>query len=445
MNSSRSTSALGLLVAVLACAAPVLATQRTEWLRPPQEEEDTTWGILDPHSVFDWNAMREESTLTGGWGGWRRRLSDAGIGVAGAYVTEAAGNPVGGTTQTARYTHNISLGVFLDLGRLIGVPDAYALVSASNRAGNSLSRDIPNFFAVQEIFGGQTTRLVHLALEKIVAGGHLSLVGGRIDALDDFATSPLYCYAQNLGFCGNPLSIPVNASVPSYPNTTWGLRARWSFTDNIYAMTGVYDAYADFRANRHHGVDFSIPHRSGGVAVMQEFGWQPLIARQLGLPGTVKVGGVYTSEPKVKFESGNQRSGTYDVYATIQQKLWEEPGATRQGLSGFLAVTYAPADLNTIEHFVDGGLLYTGLVPGRDRDVLGLFGLYGHFSPDLSRSQVMHHAPGIEHEAILELNYQYNITSWLYVQPDVQGVLRPSGTGRVPDALVLAAQLGVTL
>ena len=31
------------------------------------------------------------------------------------------------------------------------------------------------------------------------------------------------------------------------------------------------------------------------------------------------------------------------------------------------------------------------------------------------------------------------------IQPDVQGVLRPSGTGRVPDALVLAAQVGVTL
>jgi porin len=445
VNTSRLTSAAGLLVAVLACATPARATQRTEWLRPPQEEEDTTWGILDPHSIFEWNAMRAENTLTGGWGGERRRLSDAGIGFAGAYVMEAAGNPVGGTTQTARYTHNISLGVFFDLGRLIGVPDTYALVSASNRAGNSLSNDIPNFFAVQEIFGGQTTRLVHLAVEHVAAGGRLSLVGGRIDALDDFATSPLYCYAQNLGFCGNPLSIPVNASVSSYPNTTWGLRAQWSFTDNVYAMTGVYDAYSSFRANRHHGVDFTIPHRSGGVAVMQEFGWQPLIARRLGLPGTVKVGGEYTSEPKVKFESGNRRSGTYTVYATIQQKLWAEPGAAQQGLSGFLAVTYAPPELNTIDYFVDGGLLYTGLVPGRDRDVLGLFGLYGHFSPDLSRSQVVRHEPGMDHEAILELNYQYNITSWLYVQPDIQGLLRPSGTGRVQNALVLAAQLGVTL
>ena len=43
-----------------------------------------------------------------------------------------------------------------------------------------------------------------------------------------------------------------------------------------------------------------------------------------------------------------------------------------------------------------------------------------------------------------KLNYQYNVTSWLYLQPDVQGVLQPSGTGGVPDALVLAMQVGVT-
>ena len=55
----------------------------------------------------------------------------------------------------------------------------------------------------------------------------LDIVGGRINALDDFATSPLYCFAQNLGFCGNPLSIPVNASVPSYPGAAWGIRARY--------------------------------------------------------------------------------------------------------------------------------------------------------------------------------------------------------------------------
>ena len=443
MKASRWHIA-AVVVAIVSTAAPAFGNQRTGWMTPPQEEIDTTWGILDPHSLFDWNEMREEKSLTGGWGGERSRLREAGIGFAGSYVSETAGNPVGGTTHKLRYTHNIGLGVFLDLGRLVGLTETYVLVSASNREGNSLSRDIPNSFAVQQLYGGPTTRLVHLALEKILFDGRLDVVGGRIDALDDFATSPLYCYAQNLGFCGNPLSIPVDASVPSYPNTGWGIRARWSISENLYAMTGVYDAVAGFRRNRYHGVDFRIRHDSG-VAVMQELGWKPLLARALGLPGTFKLGGVYDSEPKVKFESGNRRSGTYQVYATLQQKLWQSAAKPTGGLSGFLAVTYAPPGLNTIEHFVDGGLVYIGLVPGRDTDALGLFALFGQFSSDLRRSQVESGAPGMNHESILELNYQYNVTPWFYLQPDVQGVLRPNGTGRVADSFVMAMQIGVTL
>src|SRR5262249_51330312 len=244
------------------------------------------------------------------------------------------------------------------------------------------------FIDVHQLHAGETTRLVHLAFEQILFDGRLDVVGGRIDALDDFATSPLYCYAQNLGFCGNPLSIPVNANVPSYPNTGWGIRARWEISENAYSMTGVYNPFEGFRKNRYHGVNFRIPDDSG-VAVMQEFGWKPLIASALGLPGTLKLGGLYDSEPKQNFESGDLGAGTYQVYATLQQKLWQEPGTTTiQGLSGFLAVTYAPPGVNTIEHFIDGGLVYIGLVPGRDTDALGLFALFGHFSSDLRRSQV---------------------------------------------------------
>src|SRR5262249_60517813 len=197
------------------------------------------------------------------------------------------------------------------------------------------------FIDVHQLHAGETTRLVHLAFEQILFDGRLDVVGGRIDALDDFATSPLYCYAQNLGFCGNPLSIPVNANVPSYPNTGWGIRGRWAISENVYAMTGVYDTLAGFRKNRYHGVDFSIRHDSG-VAVMQEFGWKPLVARALGLPGTFKVGGMYGSEPKVEFESGNLGPGTYQVYATLQQKPWQSAAKPWGGLSGLLAVTYAP-------------------------------------------------------------------------------------------------------
>ena len=86
-----------------------------------------------------------------------------------------------------------------------------------------------------------------------------------------------------------------------------------------------------------------------------------------------------------------------------------------------------------------------GLFPGYLLSALGLFALFGQFSSDLRRSQVESGAPGMNHESILELNYQYNVTPWFYLQPDVQGVLRPNGTGRVADSFVMAMQIGVTL
>jgi carbohydrate-selective porin OprB len=53
--------------------------------------------------------------------------------------------------------------------------------------------------------------------------------------------------------------------------------------------------------------------------------------------------------------------------------------------------------------------------------------------------------PAMTHEAVLELNFMYNATPWFHLQPEVQGVIRPNGTGLVSDALVLALQVGIDL
>ena len=49
-------------------------------------------------------------------------------------------------------------------------------------------------------------------------------------------------------------------------------------------------------------------------------------------------------------------------------------------------------------------------------------------------------------EDLIELTYSYQLARWCYVQPDVQYVVRPSGTDElVPNALVFVLRLGVEL
>ena len=49
-----------------------------------------------------------------------------------------------------------------------------------------------------------------------------------------------------------------------------------------------------------------------------------------------------------------------------------------------------------------------------------------------------------KYEAVLELTYRlYFRKSALFFQPDLQYVIRPGGTGKFDDALVLGCQIGV--
>jgi porin len=446
---SRQAFGAAIVGVLLICGVSSAGAQTfsTPWMHATQGDWATNWGILDPHILFLPGSWTQLTAATGNWDGIRSELAEAGVSAFGTYQSESAGNPVGGESQQFRYTHNIAMGVAMDLQRLAGLDDTYFLASASERFGNSLSYDIPNFFQVQQIFGHQTIRLVDMAVEHRFFDQKLDVVAGRINSLDDFATSPLYCYAQNLGFCGNPLSIPVNASVPSYPGAAWGIRARYELSPEFYSMTGAYNTYRDFRSDKFHGVDFSIRHNSG-VAIMEELGYSPEQLRQIGYAGDFKLGGLYDSESRLQFDTGKMRGGTWEVYLTGQQRLTRRPeGASdsHQGLWAFLALTYAPPKMNTLEYFADAGLLYFGLLPNRPNDEIGLFGLFGQFSSDLRDAERASHMPAMTHEAIIEANYMYNVTPSLTIQPDVQGVFRPTGTGLISDTLVLAVQASITL
>src|SRR5262249_14185666 len=135
----------------------------------------------------------------------------------------------------------------------------------------------------------------------------------------------LYCKAQNLAFCGNPLSIPIDVNISSYPNTAWGARARWQPEPAFYLMTGVYNPRAGFRANKYHRVDFSIRHDSGEI-VITELNVRPQHIGPHGLfttlPGNYKFGGYWDTEPRLDFKTGLQERGTGGFYLAFDQMVW---------------------------------------------------------------------------------------------------------------------------
>jgi porin len=121
-----------------------------------------------------------------------------------------------------------------------------------------------------------------------------------------------------------------------------------------------------------------------------------------------------------------------------------------QGLTPFVGFIFAPSsNSNIFPFFFMTGLVYQGLIPGRDRDVTALGLAYGEFSGALRRvGRDNHHIGGAGlgwrgFEMMLELTYEFALTPWLTVQPDAQYIIAPSGTSDIPDALVLGLQVSV--
>ena len=104
--------------------------------------------------------------------------------------------------------------------------------------------------------------------------------------------------------------------------------------------------------------------------------------------------------------------------------------------------------LSQVPYFFNAGVVARGLDPGRPRDVAAFGVIFGEFSNDLRSGQrdAQQFDPTIcvqDNETALEGTYIFRYMKGAYfIQPDMQYIIRPGGTGQIPNALVMGAQLG---
>lgn len=386
-----------------------------------------------------WKFWDEQIYMTDNWPGVRDKrdkLVDSGITATAAYVTDILGNPVGGIDQAIAYAGRLDVITLFELEKLANLKGLEFEVSASWASGRDLSEeDIGNIIPVSQIFAGDSVRLAGLSLEQSLFAGDLNIRAGRLATGDDFLTSPFYYHFVSSAMNGNPQSVPINIpSFTTYPVTTWGIRVRAKPVERFYVMGGAYNSDPSLGRDSAHGVDFSF---SGDVLAIGEIGY---IHNQekgsSGLPGNYKIGAYYDSEDFTDLSNPLRiHAGNYGLYVLLDQMVYREGGPeSDQGLWPFAAFTFAPSDRNTLPFYFYTGLVYHGLIPGRDNDATA-FGLaYGSFSDDLS---------GQDFEMVLEWAHEIALAPWLKLVPDVQYIIKPSGTSNIPDALVLGAEIAI--
>lgn len=437
-------------------------------------------------SQFNTHNWFKSDYATMNWFGERDLLATNGINISLNYLSNFAGNVTGGKSRGFTYCDNFTLDLEFHSEQLLGYKGGTLSVIMLNRDGNNLSaRNIGNQFAVQQVYGGSTTVFYGLTYEQRFCDDKISFKFGRMAAGDDFASSPLYWLYMNNGIDGNPQSLPVNGSFSTYPWSVWGARLRAKTSSETEAMVGVYQVTPQASIPYMHGLNWNI-NLNDGAMVIGQYGWAPeffkpaasslpaphdgkavvvssksdgknftpsidAIASETpqGLPGHYWMGGYYSTWTYPQFGSspGQQGAqvGAYGLYWHFDQMLYRMSPTKDTGLTAWSAFILCPQQNTAKVPFqYNGGLVYTGMIPCRPRD-LSIFGvIYGNFSSNYAQANQATAGGYATYELVYELGYRINMTKFAYIQPDAQWVINPGGTGTIPNALVLGAQIGVT-
>ncbi|MBB3812105.1 porin [Xanthomonas arboricola] len=398
-----------------------------------------------------------DTTLTGDWGGRRSAWAEHGVSVRGDYVSETFGVVDGGYEKnSARYAQQLRVGVDLDMAKLAGWDGGNLHVTINDRRGRSTSADlVGNRFPIQEVYGGQYTRLSEFSYDRSFHQGGTYLKLGFYAMGNQFASHTLLVNFVNAAFCAHPLAFSANSGWYNYPAARWGIEGAQQLTPQLNLHAGWFQVNPNLGFGARDTYAFK-PFASGttGAIFPLEFTWKPAASRY---PGVYKFGGYYDSSTVARRGLDTSRStGRDGAYLLVEQKLLT-PGADASiGLTGFAQFMASDHDSALMTRWYSVGGVYQGIgARTQDRIALGyVAGRINHRLLDARRAESIDAGVPADSplvglsaaEELYELAYSAQLTPWLMLRPDVQYIVNPGTYAytRTHNALVVGLQAKLT-
>ena len=384
--------------------------------------------------------------MFGNWDGWRYKIANKGVNFISSYFTDMIGNPVGGVAQGFAYCGSLGLAMDVDFERAADIKGFEFFVSAVWRTGTNLSRTkIKNQFPVQQLFGSETVKLNELYLRESLFDGRWVLKAGRLNAGNDFLQSNLYYQFVSNAFDGNPVAIFFNIpTFSAYPNATRGAYTSFIPYERVLAKAAIYNANSKISRNSYRIELHVQKHKWGRIDLGIVLILSIKKKNDEGMAGTYKVGYVYLTGATQTF-SNRTVDGDWSAYAQLEQVIYRPNGGeTNRALSPFLALLFSPKEKNLFPFYTIAGLVYQGPFSNRPDDSCNLGVAYGKYSTDLANTETQSGKPKQNYEAVIELNYWFQVNQWCVFTPDFQFIIHPRGL-EIPNAFCIGAQIGFVL
>lgn len=414
----------------------------------------TAYAGAKDESVAEWLAPKWFNV-------WHDGLAAKGLNFGVTYIGDNMTNVSGGTGRGAIHFGRVDFSVDADLEKLLGWNGGRFFANTFGIYGRGLTRNyLHNLATISEIEALPEARLYNAYFEQSFYNNALSIRGGQQAADVEFFDSQTDDLFVNGTFgwpAGKATNLPAGGPAP--PIAVPGIRVKAALSDQITVFGAVFNGNAarpgdgDPQLRDNHGLAFRVndpPWVIGQVRWDYEisFGGRPLAGNFT--PGAWHHFGQFddqrftTQGLSIADPSGTgiaaKLRGNFGVFAVVEQTLYRPESVTQKGVSAsvpgvtaFVRIAYSPPDRNLIDLYLDGGIGFAGMVPGRPLDRFGMAVAYMRISNaarNLDRDVQFFGdlpSPVRSNETLLEMIYEAHIKPGWLLAPYFQYVFRPSG------------------
>jgi porin len=249
---------------------------------------------------------------------------------------------------------------------------------------------------------------------------------------------------------------------PSFPFASPGIRLKYEPTKQVTLLAALYNGDPagpgpdEPEIKNRHGVNFRVQDPPLLMGEAQYRYNQDKAAS--GLAGTVRLGfwhhfGNFDSQ---RFDAGGlsladplgsgiarRLHGSSAIYGVIDQQIYRPAGGgPDSGVLLFSRVAASAPDRNPAEFYLDGGIVFAGMLPQRPDDKFGATFIYTKMSRDLAaldRDTIFFTGmpqPVRDYELTVALAYQAQIMPGWTIQPEFHYIMHPGGHVADPNAAV---------
>jgi porin len=336
-----------------------------------------------------------------------------------AYIGDFITNISGGIKTGSAYLGMANLKLGLNTENTGLWKGGKLFINAANTHGSTPSADLLGDFQVAtNIEAGNHTYIQEFWYKQKL--GSFEITAGLQDLNVDFVASDYGSLFLNSSFGIMP-SISGNIPVPIFPLTTLGISAKWQLSDKLTWMGAIYDGCpTSWEDNNPYNLKWNICSQDGAL-LSNEFQYSSQIADK---PGSYKLGFFFHDNHLVDSTEEPIYKNNYGFYVIADQILWQN--ATNKKLGMFLQLGLTPEDFNYNQYYIGAGINFCGLWNNTSEDILGL--AIAHAGIDETGG-----------ETAFELTYQLPLTSNIFIQPNMQYIINPSGYGEKLDNCLAAS------